>query len=104
MLNKFMPNVNDDEIRSLNNRLSDLRVRMADAKADLQRLQRKQEEHQLRIRRLTKEIQRKKMELDEMKQMEKKFAQEEFGLKEERRLLEKKIEEVMAQKRLLEHI
>jgi chromosome segregation ATPase len=99
-----MPNVNDDEIRSLNNRLSDLRVRMADAKADLQRLQRKQEEHQLRIRRLTKEIQRKKMELDEMKQMEKKFAQEEFGLKEERRLLEKKIEEVMAQKRLLEHI
>jgi len=99
-----MPNVNDDEIRSLNNRLSDLRVRMADVKADLQRLQRKQEEHQLRIRRLTKEIQRKKMELDEMKQMEKKFAQEEFGLKEERRLLEKKIEEVMAQKRLLEHI
>jgi len=91
----------DDEIRSLRNRLSDLNVQMVNLNADLKRLARQKEEHQLKVRRLDKDIKRKKMELEELRKKEKEFEKKEFEMTDSKRLLKKKIEEVISQLRAL---
>jgi chromosome segregation ATPase len=96
-----MGNINDDETRSLNNRLSDLRIKKTNIDSDLMHLKRVVDEHQLKERRLKKEIQRKKMELDEMKQKEGEFEKKKFELENDKRMIKKKIEEIIAQKRSL---
>jgi len=91
----------DDEIRSLRNRLSDLNVQMVNLNADLKRLARQKEAHQLKVRRLDKDIKRKKMELEELRKKEKEFEKKEFEMTDSKRLLKKKIEEVISQLRAL---
>jgi len=66
--------------RELNNRLSDLRVKLAETKSDLQKIARHKTEHELVVRRIKKEIQQKEMELDKLQLVSKKFEKDEFEL------------------------
>ena len=97
---KKMITQNDDELRSLRNKLSDLNVQLVNLESDLKRVLRQKDDHQLKVRRLTKEIKRKKMELDELQKLGKTFDKKEFELNNEKRLIKKKIEELMAQLRM----
>ncbi len=83
--------------RELNNLLSDLRVRIVNIESDLRRLERRRSEHEMKVRRLKKEIQRKKIELDNLNLSTKKFDKDEFELNNNRRLLKKQMQELMAQ-------
>jgi peptidoglycan hydrolase CwlO-like protein len=85
--------------RELNNKLSDLNVKMANLKSSLGQLHRHKEEHEVLIRRLRKYIQKKEMELDELLQKSKKFDKDEFEFLNEERFLKKQIEEVRAMMR-----
>ncbi len=92
---------NEEELRSLRNKLSDLNIQLVNLESDLKRLLRQKEDHQLKVRRLSKEIKRKKMELDELQKLGETFDKKEFELNSDKRLLKKKIEELMAQLRAL---
>jgi len=83
--------------RELNNLLSDLRVKIVNIESDLKRLERHRSEHEMKVRRLKKEIQRKKIELDNLNLSTKKFDKDEFELNNNRRLLKKQMQELMAQ-------
>jgi chromosome segregation ATPase len=87
--------------RELNNRLSDLNIKMANMESDLKRLGRHKSEHELVTRKLRKEIQRKEMELDELKLVARKFEKNEFELNSGKRLLRKQIQETMAAQRTI---
>ncbi len=91
---------NEEELRSLRNKLSDLNVQLVNLESDLKRVLRQKEDYQLKVRRLSKEIKRKKMELDELQKMGKTFDKKEFELNSDKRLMKKKIEELMAQLRM----
>ena len=88
--------------RELNNRLSDLNVKMANLDSDLKRLERNKSEHELVTRRLRKEIQRKEMKLDELKLTAKRFDKDEFEFINNKRILKKQIQEIMAVQRGIE--
>ena len=91
---------NEEELRSLRNKLSDLNVQLVNLESDLKRVLRQKEDYQLKVRRLSKEIKRKKMELDELQKLGKTFDKKEFELSSDKRLMKKKIEELMAQLRM----
>jgi len=93
---------NDSQARELRNKIADLNVRLSDVRADLMRLERKKKTHQMKIRRLTKEIKRRKLELSELQKMSKTFDDREFELKEEQRLLKKQLERALAELRTVE--
>lgn len=82
--------------RELNNRLSDLKVKMVEVDADIKKLERQEGEYDMTVRRLKKEIQKKKMELDELVLRGKKFKKERFRLDGDRKIFKNKIQEIMA--------
>ncbi len=88
--------------RELNNRLLDLRVKTANVESDLKKIERHKSEHEMLVRRLRKEIQRKEMELDELQLKSKKFEKDEFELTNNKRLLKKQFQELMAVMRSVE--
>ena len=87
--------------RGLSNRLSDLRVKLAETKSDLQKISRHKAEHELIVRRIKKEIQRKEMELDKLQLVSKKFEKDEFELNNNERLLKKQLQAVMTEQRIM---
>jgi chromosome segregation ATPase len=88
--------------RELNNKLSDLNVKMANIESDLKKIARHRSEHELVIRRLRKEIQRTEMELDKAQLAIGKFEKDEFELNNNKRLLKKQLQELMAAMRSVE--
>lgn len=87
--------------RELDNRLSDLNVKMANIDSDLKKLGRHKSEHELATRKLKKEVQRKEMELDELKLTARKFEKSEFELNNDKRFLRKQIQETMAKQKMV---
>ena len=85
--------------RELNNKLSDLNVKMANIESDLKKIERHRSEHELAIRRLRKEIQRTEMDLEKAQLAVGKFEKDEFELNNNKRLLRKQIQEIMAARR-----
>ncbi len=85
--------------RELNNRLSSLNIEMANIESDLKKIKRNRSEYELIIRRLKKEVQRIEMELDKTELVVGKFEKEEFELNNNKRLLKKQIQEIMAMRR-----
>lgn len=88
--------------RELNNRLSSLNVEMANIESDLKKIERQRSEHELVIRRLRKEIQRTEMELDKAQLTVGKFEKDEFELNNNKRLLKKQVQEIMAVRRSID--
>ena len=89
-------------IRELNNIALDLNVKMANIDSDLKKLSRGRSEHELATRRLRREIQQKEMKLDELKLAAKRFDKDEFEFINNKRILKKRIQEVMAVQRRVE--
>jgi septation ring formation regulator EzrA len=85
--------------RSLNNRLSSLKIEVANIESDLKKIARHRSEQELIIRKLRKEIQRIEMELEKAQLVFGKFEKDEFELNNNKRLLQKQIQEVMAMRR-----
>lgn len=96
-----MVDLQDKDLRELNNRLRELNVKVANVASDQKRLSRHREEHSLRTRRLRKDIQKQEMELDNLNIKARKFDKKEFAFNNEERFLKKQIEEAMAHKRIL---
>jgi chromosome segregation ATPase len=91
-----------DDLRSINNRISELSVQLANIVSDLKKVTREEEAHLAVVRKLAKKIKRGKIELDELKKKTKTFAKKKFALLEEKRFAKKQLEETLTQRRILE--
>ena len=96
-------NQNDDlELRELRNRLAEITMQLTNLGIDLRKLKRKQQQTQLTIRRLSKIIKQKKMELDKQRLVLSKLEKDAFELLEEEKMLKKKRNRFLAKLRVAE--
>ena len=96
-----MVELENKNLRELNNTLQSLNVKVVDIVSDLKRLERQKKKYNLTIRRRKKEMQRMRMELDQAMEKIKEFEKEEFELESDKKFTKKQIEKVIAQKRML---